>query len=161
MRAVIDPATKTLSNTETITYTNNSPSARNSLWLQVEQNTYRTDARSRAFAGGNRMRPENTNTEGTVFESMELLSPAKGAKPVKAEYVVSDTRARISLPAALLHGGTIKILIKYHYTVPGPWGGRTSVGDVKDGPIFDIAQWCPMIVLYRESIAPSMPGCRA
>ncbi|HEY8997934.1 MAG TPA: M1 family peptidase, partial [Edaphobacter sp.] len=50
MHAAIDPATKTLSNTETITYTNNSTQSLNSLWLQVEQNTYRADARSRSFA---------------------------------------------------------------------------------------------------------------
>ena len=150
MHASIDPATKTLSNVETITYTNNSPGSINSLWLQVEQNTYRADARSRPFSGGSRQRPENINTEGAVFESMELLASTKGAKPVKAEYVISDTRARISLPTPLAHGAIIKILIKYHYTVPGPWGGRTSVGDVKDGPIFDIAQWYPRMAVYDD-----------
>jgi Peptidase family M1 domain len=150
MHASIDPATKRLSNDETITYTNNSPGSLNSLWLQVEQNTYRADARSRAFAGGSRQRAEDTNTEGTVFESMELLSTVKGAKPMKAEYVVSDTRARISLPAPLPHGASIKVLIKYHYTVPGPWGGRTSVGDVKDGPIYDIAQWYPRMAVFDD-----------
>ncbi|WP_245536481.1 hypothetical protein [Terriglobus saanensis] len=35
MHASIDPATKVLSNAETITYTNRSPGALNSLWLQV------------------------------------------------------------------------------------------------------------------------------
>jgi hypothetical protein len=134
MHASIDPATNTLSNGETITYTNNSPSTLNSLWLQVEQNTYRADARSRAFAGGSRMRGDNMNTEGTVFESVELLSAAKGAKPLNAEYVISDTRARISLPTPLPHGASIKVLIKYHYAVPGPWGGRTSVAAVKRRP---------------------------
>jgi len=150
MHASIDPATKVLANLETITYTNNSPGALNSLWLQVEQNTYRADARSRAFSGGGRQRPENVNSEGTVFKSMELLGTAKGAKPVKAEYVISDTRARISLPTPLAHGASIKIVMKYHYTVPGPWGGRTSVGEVKDGPIYDIAQWYPRMAVYDD-----------
>jgi len=150
MHATIDTVAKTLSNVETITYTNNSPAALNSLWLQVEQNTYRADARSRAFSGGSRQRTENINTEGTVFESMELLSTVKGAKPVTAEYVISDTRARISLPTPLPHGASIRILIRYHYTVPGPWGGRTSVGDVKDGPIYDIAQWYPRMAVYDD-----------
>jgi hypothetical protein len=66
MHASIDPAAKVLSNNETITYTNNSPGSLNSLWLQVEQNTYRADARSRAFAGGSRQRSQDVNTEGTV-----------------------------------------------------------------------------------------------
>ncbi|WP_263409950.1 M1 family metallopeptidase [Terriglobus tenax] len=150
MHASIDTASKVLTNVETITYTNNSAGSLNSLWLQVEQNTYRADARSRPFSGGSRQRPENINTEGTVFESMELLSTAKGAKPVKAEYVISDTRARINLPAPLAHGATIKILIKYHYTMPGQWGGRTSVESVKDGPIYDVAQWYPRMCVYDD-----------
>lgn len=150
MHAAIDPATKTLSNTETITYTNNSTQPLNSLWLQVEQNTYRVDARSRSYAGGARRIPENFTTDGTVFESVELQATTRGAKPVKAEYVISDTRARINLPTPLAHGGTIRILIKYHYTVTGPWGGRTSVGDVKDGPIYDIAQWYPRMCVYDD-----------
>ena len=98
MHVSLDPATKVLSNTETITYTNNSPQPLNSLWLQVEQNTYRSDARSRSYSGGARRLPDNIFTEGTVFESVELLSSAKNARPAKAEYVISDTRARISLP---------------------------------------------------------------
>jgi len=150
MHASIDPATKTLSNVETITYTNHSPNALNSLWLQVEQNIYRADSRARAFSGGNRQRGEVIYTEGINFESVELLGSAKSAKPTKAEYVVSDTRARISLPKALAHGESIKILLKYHYTIPGPWGGRTSVGEVKDGPIFDIAQWYPRMAVYDD-----------
>ena len=121
MHVSLDPATKVLSNTETITYTNNSPQPLNSLWLQVEQNTYRSDARSRSYSGGARRLPDNIFTEGTVFESVELLASAKNARPAKAEYVISDTRARISLPTPLAHSGVIRILIKYHYTVPGPW----------------------------------------
>ncbi len=150
MHARVDTASRTLFNDETITYTNNSAGALNSLWLQVEQNTYRADARSRAFAGGGRQRAENINTEGTVFESMELLPAAKGAKPVKAEYVISDTRARISLPTPLPRGASIRILIKYHYAIPGAWGGRTSVADVKDGPIYDIAQWYPRMAVFDD-----------
>src|SRR5579862_2309905 len=41
IRATLDPATKTLSGDEVITYTNNSPSSLDVLWLQLDQNTYR------------------------------------------------------------------------------------------------------------------------
>src|SRR6202012_1229557 len=102
------------------------------------------------FSGGSRQRAENTSTEGTVFESVELQATAKNAAPAKADYVISDTRARISLPTPLPHGATIKILIKYHYPFPGSWGGRTSVDNVKDGPIYDIAQWYPRMAVYDD-----------
>ena len=44
--AHIDTATKTLAATETITYTNNSPDALDVLWVQLDQNIYRHDARA-------------------------------------------------------------------------------------------------------------------
>ena len=151
MHATIDTATQTLSNTETITYTNNSPDTLTSLWLQVEQNTYRADSRSHFFAGGSRRRAEDAVSEGTVFESVELQGSAKGAKPEAAHYILSDTRARIDLPQPLPHGGVVKLLIRYHYKVPGAWGGRTSVGKAKDGgEIYDIAQWYPRMAVYDD-----------
>ncbi len=151
MHASIDTATQTLTNDEIITYTNNSPDKLNSLWLMVEQNTYRTDSRARSFAGGSRRPGADQYSDGTIFESVELMGAGKGAKAEKAEYVISDTRTRISLPTPLAHGGVIKVHIKYHYKVPGPWGGRTSVAKSKDGfEIYDIAQWYPRMCVYDD-----------
>lgn len=151
MHASIDTASHTLTNDETITYTNNSPDKLNSLWLQVEQNTYRLDSRARSFAGGSRRPGADQSSEGTIFESVELIANAKGAKPIKATCVISDTRARIDLPTPLEHNGQIKIHIKYHYKVPGRWGGRTSVDKSRDGyEIYDIAQWYPRMCVYDD-----------
>ena len=41
IHATLDPARKELSATEVITYTNHSPDALPSLWMQLDQNTYR------------------------------------------------------------------------------------------------------------------------
>src|SRR6185437_8135175 len=46
MHATLDPAAKTLTNDEVITYTNNSPDTLPSLWILLEQNTYRADSRA-------------------------------------------------------------------------------------------------------------------
>ena len=46
MHASIDTTYRTLSNDEVITYTNNSPDTLTSLWILVEQNSYRADSRS-------------------------------------------------------------------------------------------------------------------
>src|ERR1700683_1364117 len=46
MHATLDTAAKVLQNDEVITYTNNSPDSLTSLWIHMEQNTYRKDARS-------------------------------------------------------------------------------------------------------------------
>src|ERR1700678_4449237 len=44
IHATLEPAPKLLSATEVIAYTNNSPDSLPSLWIQLDQNTYRNDA---------------------------------------------------------------------------------------------------------------------
>jgi hypothetical protein len=153
LHARIDTAAKVLTATETITYTNNSPEALPSLWIQMEQNTYRRDARSGAAAGGGPRRRTGANfTEGYVLESVEVQAVHAGVKSpaVKAEYVVSDTRMQVRLPEPLAHGGKLHVIIHYHYAIPGLWGGRTSWGKAQQGEIYDIAQWYPRMAVFDD-----------
>jgi len=157
IHAAIDTATKTLSATETITYTNNSPDTLTSLWLNLEQNIYRKDSRANAFSGGGRRRSAATdavvNTEGYGIAAIEL-EPAtpKSPKLIAARTVTSDTRLQIQLDETtpLVPHGTVRILIKYRYTVPGTFGGRTSWAAYKQGDIYDIAQWYPRMCVYDD-----------
>ncbi len=143
--ATLDPTAKTLSGEETITYTNNSPDALDVLWLQLEQNIYREDSRASIGGGG---RPRSTFTDGYVLDAVEVES---GKKFVAAANLVSDTRLRITLPVPL-HGNGFKtrIHIKYHYTVPGVFGGRTAWVSTKNGDLYDIAQWYPRMAVYDD-----------
>ena len=51
--ARVDATARTLTATETVDYTNNSPDALPSLWMQLDQNIYRPDSRADT-AGGRR-----------------------------------------------------------------------------------------------------------
>lgn len=144
--ATLDPASKTLSATETFTYTNHSPDTLRYLWLQMDQNTYRSDARSN-FAN-DRPGDPNAHTDGYRIASVEVR---QGGKWVKAATTVSDTRMRIDLPAALApEGGKAEVRIVYSYTVPGSFGGRTDWFKSKNGDIFEIAQWFPRLAVYDD-----------
>src|ERR1700753_2375471 len=46
MHATLDTTAKAIHNDEVITYTNNSPDVLTSLWIHLEQNIYRSDARA-------------------------------------------------------------------------------------------------------------------
>ncbi len=139
LHASLDTAKKELRGDEVITYTNNSPGALTSLWIQLDENMYRRDARA------SRDPERKTFTDGDVLDAVET-----GAG-VKAKYVVSDTRMQIQLAAPLAgHGGRITVHIRYHYTVPVQDGGRTSWGTSKNGDIFDIAQWYPRMCVYDD-----------
>jgi Peptidase family M1 domain len=146
IHANLDTAAKQLSATEVITYVNNSPDTLPSLWVQVDQNIYRKDARSNAIFG----RPRTDFSDGIIFDSVEIEPGSRAAK-VKADYLVSDTRMQIRLAEPLKgHGGLLKIHIKYHYAIPGVWGGRTSWGMSKKGEIYDMAQWYPRMAVYDD-----------
>lgn len=143
--AKIDTVTKTLSATENISYTNNSGDALPYLWLQLDQNTYRPDARSNfATASG-----ANEHTNGYEFESVEIVF---NGKVEKANFIVNDTRMQIRLAKAVAGGGgKVFVRIKYHYTIPGAFGGRTDYADTKNGKIYEIAQWFPRLCVYDDT----------
>jgi hypothetical protein len=134
----------TLSASEDIDYTNNSPDTLDVLWVQLDQNIYKKDSRG-TFAGG---RPRPTSTDGFVLDGVEVETKS-GFVPVHS--LVSDTRLRVDLPAALApKGGKAKLRIRYHFAIPGKWGGRMSWGAAKDGPIYDMAQWYPRMAVYDD-----------
>jgi len=153
MHAELDTQAKVLRNDEVITYTNNSPDALPSVWIHMEQNIYRKDSRSHVAMGSQmrRMMPAGkgpTTSEGFELDAVEI---EEGGARVKAGYLVDDTRMQVRLPQPLAaKGGVLKLHIKYHYTVPGVWGGRTSWGMSKQGEIYDMAQWYPRMCVYDD-----------
>ncbi len=137
--ARIDPATHTLAGDETITYTNHSPDALDALWLQLDQNIYRRDART-ALTG--RFGASGA-TAGFVLDAVQVDGR-------DVAHLVDDTRLRVDLPRALASGVKLKLHIRYHYTVPGVWGGRTAVTPSRNGDIYEIAQWYPRMAVYDD-----------
>lgn len=143
IHANLDPEKKILSATETITYTNNSPDMLTSLWVQMDQNIYRKD--SRAGAMGGRVRKEFT--EGFLLDSVEVES---GRKIAKVDYLINDTRMQVRLAEPLTSKGQLKLHIRYHYQIPGKFGGRNSWGMSQKGEIYDMAQWYPRMAVYDD-----------
>jgi hypothetical protein len=144
IRAQLDPAKKQLSGSEIITYTNNSPDALWTLWLQLDQNRYRADARSVA-ADTDR---HSEFTDGLVIDALAINYRGH---PKKVDYLISDTRLQIRLAEPLgRSGGEIRIHVRYHFTVPGEFGGRTSWTSSRNGEIYDIAQWYPRMAVYDD-----------
>lgn len=155
LHASLNTSTKQIGATEVITYTNNSPDVLPSLWVQLDQNIYREDSRAHRASGGvRRGREQSTSpgpapsTEGFVLDQVEI---EQGRTMAKADYLVDDTRMQIRLAQPLAgKGGQLKIHIRYHYTIPGVWGGRTSWGMSEQGEIYDIAQWYPRMAVYDD-----------
>ena len=156
LHATLDTKNHELLGDETITYINNSPDVLPSVWLRMEQNSYRENSRAQIMMGAEirrmmakqGMASGSMTTDGFVLDSVAVEMDGKMSK---ADSLVNDTRMQIRLPEPLKpHGGVLKIHIQYHYTIPGVWGGRTSWGMSKNGPIYDIAQWYPRMAVYDD-----------
>ena len=148
INARIDTAAHTLHATETILYTNNSPDPLDVLWIQLEQNIYRHDARAN-FKPQYMPRGCCAYTDGDVIEAVGLEDAKGHITPLTP--IVTDTRMQIRLPAPLAAKyGQLKLHIAYHYTVPGAWGGRTAVTTTRNGDLYEIAQWYPRLCVYDD-----------
>ncbi|MEI9905199.1 MAG: hypothetical protein WDN06_15520 [Asticcacaulis sp.] len=147
IHAKLDEQGPKLSGSEVITYTNNSPDQLDVLWLQLDQNRYRPDSRSNHAGDGSRS-TAGQSSDGYALESVEILA---GKTWQKAGTLTDDTRLRITLPHLLAaKGGKVEVRIAWHFTIPGEWGGRMSWGTVKDGPVYDMAQWYPRMQVYDD-----------
>ncbi len=147
LKASLDTVAKTLAANEEIEYINNSPDALQYLWLQLDQNTYKKDARSNYETGSAPL--TNLHTDGYQIESVFIND---GKLKHKADFIISDSRMQIRLPKALTgNGGRIKLSIKYNYVIPGNFGGRTDYVGTKNGKIYEIAQWFPRMCVYDDS----------
>lgn len=144
MQATLDTLHQQLLGNETIHYINNSPDSLSSLWLQLDQNTYKKGARSNYVT--DQQPQEFTNG----FELQQVQVEQNGITTT-ADYIVTDTRLQIRLAKALPAKSTIKIRIKYQYTIPGGFGGRTDYFATQNGAIYEIAQWYPRMCVYDNA----------
>jgi hypothetical protein len=141
----LDTVKNELTGSVTIHYTNNSPDTLHSLWLQLDQNTYRRDARSNNYTG----LAGTDFTNGYELESVRLSRNAPG--DVAADYIVTDTRLQIRLTKPLAPGGgKINIIIRYHYIIPGAFGNRTDYFATRNGKVYEIAQFYPRMCVYDD-----------
>ncbi len=140
LAATLDPVRNTLSGKATIRYTNNSPDALDVLWLQLDENRFTADARGNFTSDKTAKR----HTDGYRIASVTVDGR-------KAEYVISDTRMQVRLPAPLAgKGGKISLTIVYSYDLPGDFGGRTGFAPSKNGNIYEMAQWYPRMCVYDD-----------
>jgi hypothetical protein len=60
------------------------------------------------------------------------------------------TIGRVDLKAPLEPGQTISMELSYDFPIPKYGSDRMGIDEVKDGPIFEIAQWFPSLCVYDD-----------
>jgi hypothetical protein len=151
----LNDQTNEISGTEVITYTNNSPDKLGFIWMQLDQNLFKSDSRGSAIIPptGSRNGARGQQFDGGyTIKSVKLISVEKGkTTESSAEFLIEDTRMQIYLPSALsAGGGQIKLKIEYSFVSPDYGSDRMGILNTKNGKIFSVAQWYPRMCVYDD-----------
>ncbi len=151
--ANLDDVDNALSGTVTITYKNNSPQDLPFLWLQLDQNIYNLQSRGVAVTdlSGGRWANRDAFDGGYELKKVQTLNPATN-KTAPLDYLVSDTRMQVKLPAPLKSGSTIKLVIEYGFKIPHYGTDRMGRQETKNGWIYEIAQWYPRMCVFDNVV---------
>jgi hypothetical protein len=140
IRASLDTGTTEVSGAVQIAYTNNSPDTLRFIWLQVDQNLYRTGSK------GSALFPADSRWGVRGFEGGYTLTDVRvNGTPVQPR--INDTMMRLDLPAPLRpKGGTITVAMNYSFRVPEHGSDRMG----RDSTLYEIAQWYPRMAVYDD-----------
>lgn len=149
INASLDTATHKVTGDVEITYTNNSPDNLKFLWLQLDQNIYKSDSRASATSTQKGGRWANTNfTDGDVIRSLTI---DLGGKQYTPKYNITDTRMQVWLQDALKSSGSkIKLTAKFEFIIPEYGTDRMGRLKTKNGIVYEVAQWFPRMCVYDD-----------
>src|SRR6266566_3574687 len=126
IRATLDTATHTIAGSETLRYANNSPDTLRYLWLELEQNIYKSNSRGAA------LNPTDARFAGRGFEggytidyvrAVRRVGQAAGRIPLGT--TDNGTMLRVDLDRPLAPGGRAELELAYRFEVPEPRSDST------------------------------------
>src|SRR5699024_6780481 len=98
IEATLDTVNHRVTGKMTLTYTNNSPYDLDFIWLQMDQNAFKNDSRSKALYPADDRNGVRTPTDGYELSKVSIGKDA-------ADYDVYDTRMQIRLSKPLKANG--------------------------------------------------------
>ncbi len=149
---------QTLSGSEKIDYTNNSPDTLRYLWLQLDQNKLAENAGAKTT----RTAPKKKVTYSALRNAIETdafnggynITQVTGANDKDLPYIINGTMMRIDLPKALKSGDSVELNINWNYQLHEQkvLGGRSGYEYFKedDNYLYEIASWFPRAAAYYD-----------
>ncbi len=138
--ATLDTGRHTIRAHMSLAYTNNSPDTLRYVWMQLDQNLYRSGS------AGSALFPEDTRFGDRGFEGgYDIQNVVTNGR--RATSQVDETQMRVDLAEPLApHGGKVTIAMDYSFAVPERGSDRMA----RDGPLYEIAQWYPRVDVYDD-----------
>lgn len=144
IRAMLDPETETITASMTVSYHNNSPHELGYIWMNLEQNLFRSDSLGTV-----------SRTEGSVMKMLEdefdggYAIPTIRSNGIDIAMKTYDTLGRIDLDSPILPGEVFEFEMDFGFIIP-PHLRRMGAEKVEQGTIFEIAQWFPQVCKYDD-----------
>ncbi len=140
----LDPATRTVRGQAHITYLNRSPDPLDYLWVHLEQNVLKKDSIGSLIGGGNAVGGPSEVSDGVTLHGVTA-----GGQPLAHQ--VYDTMMRVELPALLPpQNGRFEFDVSWSFTVPSRVFRRYGTLKVRQGTVWEIAQWFPAVAVYDD-----------
>ena len=154
----LDENSRSVSGTETIKYTNNSPLTLNYIWIQLDQNIFKQDSIN------NLTRPwwgENKSVDFSTLRRQNFMDNFNGGfrdlsfkiNNKVAQTFLVGTHIRLNLEKPLKPGGSTEINISWSYALVEENAVRARNGyeSFADGnDIFLLAQWYPRVTVFSD-----------
>jgi hypothetical protein len=148
---------QTLTGTETITYTNNSPDVLKYLWLQVDQNILSKENTLAQTNTGSVKDSVGAKTYAAQVSDFKAGFDIKAVKEVSGKalpYFINNTMMRVDLPQPLKSGEKYSFVIDWSFNIVdrGVFGQRSGLEYFpEDGNyIYTIAQFFPRMCVYDD-----------
>ena len=151
---------QSISGSETITYTNNSPDVLKYLWLQLDQNILAKGNMTRQTRTGSlrdTMVSKQFAQRTSDFDGGDKINSVKDAPTGKAlSFAINHTMMRIDLLQPLKPGGRYTFSIDWSYNIgdrmiDGERSGYEYFPEDKNY-IYAIAQWFPRMCVYDDVV---------
>ena len=154
----LEEADHRLTGHETITYTNNSPDFLSYLWVQLDQNRFRSDSKSTLSASAferDRISFRQARLElGREFGGGQNIQSVEDSEGLPLPYQIVGALMRIDLPVPLSPGQRISFSIGWDVILPNVHvadsRGGYELADDNPHPIYTIAQWFPRMAAYTD-----------
>lgn len=175
IKASLDEVNRRITASQTVTYTNNSPDTLRYIWLQLDQNRFRSDSiaemtrtfdqkvrgsiaarstRSPAISMADLRRQQSMADHDYGYDITRVADPRGRA----LANTIVGTLMRIDLPQPLKPGATTSFEIDWTYNLveQDAVGGRAGYehfpDDAREGgnDLYLVAQWFPRLVAYSD-----------
>jgi len=154
----LNDKTQTLTGSETISYTNNSPDTLRYLWISLDQNRMKRDSDNRLTSTAPRKKITYSGLRGAIksteFDGGNKITEVSAANGEALHYVINGTMMRIDLPKPLKAGDDVDFNIKWNYNLHEQkvLGGRSGYEYFKedDNYLYEVSGWFPRAAAYYD-----------